>query len=186
MFDKMEQVKLGVTLFHETLKTLRVPHEIIGFWEEADRVTPESVPNVFQVIADFASCFQERTGPKILRLEPEQDNRDGYAIRVMTERLQRRTERQKVLMIFTDGEPSASEYHEEGIVDTSEAVLQARRRGVDVISLFLGRGDSVRDTEIVAMRNLYGRGCVLVPDVGGLGAGLAPVLKRSLLRRLQT
>ncbi len=41
-----------------------------------------------------------------MALEPQDDNRDGVAIRVASERLMRRNQHQR-LMVFSDGEPSA-------------------------------------------------------------------------------
>ncbi|MCS7461101.1 VWA domain-containing protein [Paenibacillus doosanensis] len=182
MYDKMERAHLGIALFHESLTQLCIPHEVIGFWEDADEVTEEAAPNVFRIVTDFAGSLTDPSaGAKLLQLQAEQDNRDGYAIRIASERLLPRPEKQKVLLVFSDGEPSASDYHEEGIVDTCEAVLQARRRGVEVISVFIGSG-FIKDTERETMRNIYGRHSVLVPDVSELAGQLAPILRRLLLR----
>ncbi|MBE1441869.1 vWA domain-containing protein [Paenibacillus sp. OAS669] len=184
MYDKMEQTHRGIALFHESLRSLRVPHEIIGFWEDADKVTDKESPNVFHIITDFArSLHDSSAGPKLLQLQAEQDNRDGYSIRIAVERLMKRSEKQKVLLVFSDGEPSASDYHEDGIIDTCEAVLQARRTGVEVVSVFLGSG-AVKDTERETMRNIYGRFSVLVPDVSGITDQLGPLLRKLLMNQL--
>ena len=183
MYDKMEQAHQGIALFHEALKALRVPHEVIGFWEDADGVTEEAYPNVFHLLTDFEGSLRGGAGPRLLQLKAEQDNRDGYAIRVVSERLRQRTEKQKVLLVFSDGEPSAAEYHEDGIVDTCEAVLHARRSGVEVVSVFLGSG-KIKDTERETMRNIYGRHSVLVPEVSDIAVQLAPLLRRLLMSKL--
>lgn len=183
MYDKMDETKLGLTLFHETLKGLRIPHEIVGFWEDADRVTEEEAPNLFQVAVDFSSSCTPRSGATLLQLEPQQDNRDGFAIRQMTQRLLRRAERHRVLLVFSDGEPSAADYNEAGILDTYEAVLQARRMGIDVISVFLASG-AVHDTQRQTMRNLYGPYSIVVPRVEELTQQLAPLLRKLLLKAI--
>ncbi|WP_282935422.1 hypothetical protein [Paenibacillus sp. RC67] len=185
MYDKMEQTHRGIALFHESLRSLRVPHEIIGFWEDADAVTEKESPNIFHVVTDFAHSMTDHfVGPKLLQLQAEQDNRDGYSIRIASERLMKRSEKQKVLLVFSDGEPSASDYHEDGIVDTCEAVLQARRMGVEVVSVFLGSG-LIKDTERETMRNIYGRFSVLVPDVTEITDQLGPLLRKLLLNQLK-
>jgi nitric oxide reductase activation protein len=183
MYDKMDETKLGLTLFHETLKSLRIPHEVVGFWEDADRVTEEEAPNLFQVAVDFASSCGPSSGAALLQLEPQQDNRDGFAIRSMASRLLRRPERQRVLLVFSDGEPSAANYNEAGILDTYEAVLQARRMGLEVISVFLANG-TVHDTQRQTMRNLYGRYSIVVPQVEELPQQLAPLLRKLLLKSI--
>ncbi|OCT14525.1 hypothetical protein A8709_26090 [Paenibacillus pectinilyticus] len=185
MYDKMDETKLGLVLFHETLKDLRIPHEVVGFWEDADRVTEQEAPNLFQVAVDFGSCLAVGSGAALMQLEPQQDNRDGFAIREMTKRLLRRTERQRILLVFSDGEPSAANYNDVGILDTHEAVLQARRMGVEVISVFLANG-TVHETQRNAMRNMYGRSSIVVPNVEELPEQLVPILRKLLLKSILT
>lgn len=183
MYDKMDETKLGLVLFHETLQSLRIPHEIVGFWEDADRVTEQEAPNLFQVAVDFGSSLASGSGAALLQLEPQQDNRDGFAIRRMTERLLRRTERQRILLVFSDGEPSAANYNDVGILDTYEAVLHARRLGIEVISIFLASG-AVHETERITMRNMYGRSSIVVPNVEELSEHLVPILRKLLLKSI--
>lgn len=184
MYDKMEQAHQGIALFHEALRSLRVPHEIIGFWEDADEVSDTCSPNLFHIITDYAGSLSDGSaGPKLLQLQAEQDNRDGYAIRIAAGRLALRPEKQKVLLVFSDGEPSASDYHEDGIVDTCEAVLRSRRSGIEVVGVFIGNGQ-IKDTERITMRNIYGRHSVLVPDVADITAQLGPLLRKILLSKL--
>lgn len=185
MYDKMDETKLGLVLFHETLRELRIPHEVVGFWEDADRVTELEAPNLFQVVVDFGSCLAASSGAALMQLEPQQDNRDGFAIREMTKRLLRCTERQRILLVFSDGEPSAAQYNDVGILDTHEAVLQARRLGVEVISVFLANG-TVHETQRNAMRNMYGRSSIVVPNVGELHEQLVPILRKLLLKSIQS
>lgn len=185
MYDKMDETKLGLVLFHETLQNLRIPHEIVGFWEDADRVTEQEAPNLFQIAVDFGSCLASGSGAALMQLEPQQDNRDGFAICEMMKQLLRRTERQRILLVFSDGEPSAANYNDVGILDTHEAVLQARRMGIEVISVFLANG-TVHETQRNAMRNMYGRSSIVVPNVEGLHEQLVPILRKLLLKSIQS
>ena len=50
-----------------------------------------------------------------MSLHPQDDNRDGVAIRIASERLLRRSHQQRFLIIFSDGEPSAYNYAQDGI-----------------------------------------------------------------------
>ena len=45
-----------------------------------------------------------------MSLHPQDDNRDGVAIRIASERLLRRSHNQRFLIVFSDGEPSAYNY----------------------------------------------------------------------------
>lgn len=118
-----------------------------------------------------------------MQLEPQQDNRDGYAIRVVSERLQTRTEKQKVLLVFSDGEPAAADYYEEGVIDTYEAVLQARRQGIEVIGIFLADGE-IKDSDREMMKTIYGSWNVIVPHASELTDHLTPLLRKLLIKGL--
>src|SRR5699024_10876738 len=141
MYDKMEETKRGVVLFHEVLKDLHIPHAIVGFWEEATSGLKKGYPNYFHIIHSLTDSLFEENGAKIMQLEPEEDNRDGYSIRVVAEKMLERREKHKFLLVFSDGEPSAENYEQNGVIDTYLAVSEARKRGIDVIGMFLSHGE---------------------------------------------
>lgn len=180
MFDKMEQTKAGLVLFHETLYSLRIPHVITGFWEDALSADELKQPNFFHQTIGYSQSLIPEQGPNILQLEPEEDNRDGFAIRVALHDLLKRQEKRKVLLVFSDGEPSALSYNENGIVDTHEAVLESRRKGVEVIGVFLSNGKP-QEKEKETMATIYGHQSLVIPTIEDIPAYLTPLLKRLLL-----
>ncbi|MBM7584121.1 nitric oxide reductase activation protein [Bacillus pakistanensis] len=183
MYDKMEQTKKGITLFHESLKSVRVPHEIIGFWEDTNEATKTYHPNYFKPVMDFSNSLRLDHGAEIMQLHPEEDNRDGLAIRIMTERLLNRSENQKFLLVFSDGEPAAMGYEQNGIVDTHEAVLDARKQGIEVINVFLANGE-IEESQRNIIQNIYGKFSILVSDIEELPDVLFPLLRRLLYKSL--
>lgn len=183
MFDKMDQTKLGITLFHETLKSVKVPHQIVGFWEDTNEASKTRQPNHFHTVISFKNSIQRQVGPEIMQLSPEEDNRDGYAIRHMTEQLTKRNEKQKFLLVFSDGEPAATGYERNGIIDTHEAVLDARKLGIEVINVFLSTNE-VEEATKKTIQNIYGRYSVFVEKIDELPEQLYPLLKRLLLKTI--
>lgn len=183
MYQKMDETKRGIVLFHEVLKQLKIPHEIVGFWEEATVDFRQEQPNYFHMIHSFTDSFYENNGAKIMQLEPEEDNRDGFSIRVITEKMMARREKNKFLLIFSDGEPAAANYEENGIVDTHLAVSEARKKGIDVIGMFLSDG-KIDEREDATMKNIYGRERLMIPNVAELPELFSPVLKKLLLRAI--
>src|SRR5690625_191188 len=183
MHQKMAETKRGIVLFHEVLNQLKIPHQIIGFWEEATTMNEREQPNYFHVIHSFTDSFYENNGAKIMQLEPKEDNRDGFSIRVITEQMMERREKHKFLLVFSDGEPAAANYDENGIVDTHLAVTEARKKGIDVIGMFLSDGQ-IDEQEDETMKNIYGRERLMIPDVSELPERFIPVLKKLLLRTL--
>ncbi|MDY0406143.1 VWA domain-containing protein [Virgibacillus sp. 179-BFC.A HS] len=183
MHQKMDETKKGIVLFHEVLDHLKIPHTIVGFWEDATAVKEYYQPNHFHVVHAFTDSFYQNTGAKIMQLEPEEDNRDGFSIRVMTEKLLTRQEKHKFLLVFSDGEPAAANYDQNGIVDTHVAVSEARKKGIDVIGMFLSDG-AIDEREDETMKNIYGRERLMIPDVSELPERFSPILKKLLLRSI--
>jgi nitric oxide reductase activation protein len=128
---------------------------------------------------DFQASLKRKSGPEIMQLEPEEDNRDGFAIRHMTRRLLQRSEQQKFLLVFSDGEPAAMGYEQNGIVDTHEAVLEARKHGIEVINVFLSNGE-IDEGQKKTIQNMYGKYSILVPNIEELPDVLFPLLKKLL------
>ena len=57
-------------------------------------------------------------------------------LEVASERLMRRNQHQRFLIVFSDGEPSAFNYSQDGIIDTYEAVEMSRKFGIEVFNVF--------------------------------------------------
>ncbi|MEB2630037.1 VWA domain-containing protein [Peribacillus frigoritolerans] len=183
MHNKMDETKRGVVLFHEVLKKLRIPHSIVGFWEDANEVREGYQPNYFHVIQSHSDSLYLNSGAKIMQLEPEEDNRDGYSIRVATMELEKRREKNRFLLVFSDGEPAASDYDQNGIVDTHLAVSEARKKGIEVIGLFLADG-GIDESEEMTMKNIYGKERLMIPSVAELPEQFTPLLKKLLLKTI--
>lgn len=183
MFNKMDETRHGVALFHEVLKELRIPHMIVGFWEAATTHHDVKQPNYFHVIHRFDDSLYETNGAKIMQLEAEEDNRDGFSIRVITEEMMRRSEKHKFLLVFSDGEPAAANYEQTGIVDTFAAVSDARKQGVEVIGMFLADG-IVKETDEVLMENIYGHERVMVNHVNELPEVFLPILRKLIMKTI--
>ncbi|MDA7027795.1 VWA domain-containing protein [Bacillus sp. CLL-7-23] len=179
MFDKMAETKRGIILFHEALKSVAVPHQIVGFWEDTNDATNISQPNYFHTVVSFIDSLTKDAGPHIMQLEPKEDNRDGFALRQMTNMLMKRNESQKFLIVFSDGEPAAFDYEQNGIVDTHEAVISARKRKIEVINVFLSNSE-IEESQIKTIQDMYGKYCLFVPDVDQLPDMLFPLLKKLL------
>ncbi len=184
MYDKIEQLKTGLVLFHETLYDLKISHAITGFYEDALSSDASSQPNYFHEVLPFEKSLLPGTGASIMQLSAEEDNRDGFAIRTTGEKLKRAPEKHKLLLVFTDGEPSAHQYNDEGIVDTQEAVIEMRRQGVDVIGIFLADDEASQEREIETMHAIYGQQSLIIPSISEIPARLQPLLKKLLFKYL--
>lgn len=181
MHDKMDETIKGVVLFHETLKALNIKHEILAFNEDAFEADDREQPNIIDEIINYDYSIFEKEGPRIMSLEPQDDNRDGVAIRVASERLLQRSHQQRFLIVFSDGEPSAFNYSQDGIIDTYEAVETARKFGIEVFNVFLSQEAITEDIE-QTIHNIYGQFSIFVEGVEHLPSLLSPLLKKLLLK----
>lgn len=95
------------------------------------------------VIKDFEQppignrCFDALT-----QVSANNGNMDGYSIRVATMDLVKRPEKQKILVVLSDGLPSAYRNSEDALDDVRQAVHAARRQGIIVIPIMFGMGNS--------------------------------------------
>ncbi|MBN3553932.1 hypothetical protein JYA63_06635 [Fictibacillus nanhaiensis] len=182
MFNKMEETQKGIVLFHETLKALRIPHSVVGFWEDAADASTNDQPNYFHEVISYRNSLHQ-SGASIIQLEPQEDNRDGYSIRRMGEELAKRPEQQKILLVFSDGEPAAFDYESHGVLDTHEAVTRTRKLGIETIGMFIANGEITEEEEKL-MQNIYGPQNVVVPSASELVDYLMPVLRKLLFKSL--
>lgn len=181
MHDKMDETIKGVVLFHETLKSLNIKHEILAFNEDAFEADDREQPNIIDEIINYNYSIFEKEGPRIMSLEPQDDNRDGVAIRIASERLLQRSHQQCFLIVFSDGEPSAFNYSQDGIIDTYESVETARKFGIEVFNVFLSQEAITEDIE-QTIHNIYGQFSIFVEGVEHLPNLLSPLLKKLLLK----
>ncbi|QLK86191.1 nitric oxide reductase activation protein NorD [Staphylococcus sp. 17KM0847] len=181
MYDKMDETIKGVVLFHETLKALNVRHEILAFNEDAFDADEDNQPNIIDEIINYHQSIYQTEAPRIMSLTPQDDNRDGVAIRIASERLLTRSEKQKFLIVFSDGEPSAFNYTQDGILDTYEAVEMSRKLGIEVFNVFLSQ-EVITEAIEQTIHNIYGPFAIFVEGVEHLPSQLSPLLKKLLLK----
>lgn len=87
-------------------------------------------------------------------------NKDGYSIRVATAELMKRPEKDRILIILSDGLPSDYNGGEaEGILDVKEAVKEARKKGIHVVSIIFGT-EQFREENIQSYKTMYDRNII--------------------------
>lgn len=85
-------------------------------------------------------------------------NKDGYSIRVCTRDLLSRPEKDKILFVLSDGQPSDYNGKLSGEDDVKAAVKEARAKGITVIAIFFGSDSflqsSLKDYEYMYQKDL--------------------------------
>lgn len=148
---KFDSSKRALAIMEEGLKGI-IPFKITTFNTDWGG---NSV--IHQVIKDFNeenrsynyayNAFKQR--------RPSGGNKDGYSIRVATKELLKRPEKDRILIIFSDGLPSNyRDGKQAGMVDVKNAIKEARKAGIYVVSLLMGTTD-FRDMNIENYRYMY-------------------------------
>lgn len=184
MEDKLEETKKGVVLFHETLSQLSIKHEIMAFSEDGFEADKNNQPNIMEQIIKYQNSLQKQFSPNVVSYKTGEDNRDGLAIRIAGNMLKQRTEKQKFLIVFSDGEPSAFNYESNGIMDTHDAVVALRKENIYVINIFLSQ-HTIDDNTRATIKNIYNDYCIFVEGVEKLPSVIQPLLKTLLLQSMK-
>lgn len=114
------------------------------------------------VIKDFEQKeFGSRCFDAITQLSAGNGNKDGYSIRVASMELIKRCEKRRILVVLSDGLPSAYRGEAEAIEDVRSAVHEAKRRGIIVIPVIYA-ADTKHSLE--AYMKMYGKNLILASD----------------------
>ncbi|MFD2207529.1 nitric oxide reductase activation protein NorD [Kiloniella antarctica] len=131
---------------------------------------------------DRVKGFNEPLNDQVMRriqaLKPGYYTRIGAAIRVMAEDLELRPNKQKLLLILTDGKPNDVDHYEGryGIEDARKAVQECRRKGITVF------GVTIDQEAKEYFPTIFGRGAYhIVGNVSRLSQSL-PKIYRQLVR----
>jgi len=131
-----------------------------------------------ETVKDFDEPMSQTVARRISALKPGYYTRIGAGIRHATAKLAERPNRQRLLLVLTDGKPNDIDYYEGrfGIEDTRRAVMEARRAGITVFGVTVDReAQSYFPT-------IFGRGgYAIVGQVARLPTAL-PAIYRQLLR----
>lgn len=87
---------------------------------------------------EFGFDGDRKTGRRLMEIKARECNRDGTAIRFCAKKLAAREEHVKLLLIVSDGLPSAYGKGENACADVRQAVSEARRKGITVVTAGIG------------------------------------------------
>lgn len=169
MFERLDNLKPYLYLMHDMMRKMRVSHDVCGFWEDTDNIARAEKPKLmtnFCHVVTWNDCFRPNVSEYLEQLEPQLDNRDGLAIRTIGQSLLKRNERQKWLLVLSDGEPAADDYPD-AIYDTKNAIRLLRHCGIHIVHLCISENAmDLREAEI--LRQLYTNGSIVIHGIDQL------------------
>ena len=181
MTESLQGCRNGVIILNNILKSLNIPHRIVSHHEDTFEVMKNHYPNNIYEHMDFGKS-KYYYPVSLMDIEASGDNRDGLVIRHETEKLLLRSEKDRFIIMFSDGLPSAEQYNQSGIIDTHEAVQEARKYGIQVINIFID--ESNEENTLAAIRNIYDTNTIIVNNAEEIADALPNLLKRILTKLL--
>ena len=112
---------------------------------------------------------------RIIKARSNGNNRDGMAINVMVDQLDRRPEDIKMLIIVSDGRPNGDCYGGKAAEDDiKEIVSRARTKGIQVFAAAIG--DDKKNIE-----RIYGEGFLDIADLATLPKKMARLISKRII-----
>ena len=134
--DRIEAAKKAAIAIAEFSKKVDIPLLIYG--DTADRSSREKT-SLFSY-KEFEDGFQW-LNEKLVTMKPRQNNRDGAALRLAAEKLNRQSATTKLLLNISDGQPKAlSDYTGKKAKEDIQSVLKEyERQGILFVSAAIGQ-----------------------------------------------
>ena len=131
----IDVIRDALYVFGEALAATGDPFEMLGF----SSVRRQHVR--IQHLKGFDEAWNERVRSRVGAIRPGYYTRMGAAIRDATRRLAERPERQRLLLVLTDGKPNDIDVYEGryGLEDTRHAVMRAREAGLTPFCVTIDR-----------------------------------------------
>ncbi len=132
----IDVIRDALYVFGEALAGLGDPFEMLGF----SSVKRQQVR--IQQLKGFEERWSALQRHRVGAIKPGFYTRMGAALRHATERLAERPERQRLLLLLTDGKPNDLDHYEGrwGLEDTRQAVLAARQAGLSPLCISIDEG----------------------------------------------
>lgn len=153
-------------LLDDILSKFRIPYMIAGHH------VVHNNDCTIEVLEDFDE-IEKNARYRLGLLTADGSNRDGAAIAYCAERLLDRAEKQKVLIVISDGWPTNTGFHQnvDSIDDTRLTVDEYLKKGVTIFG-------AVIDGDVDSIRQIYGDKTMDLTDLAALPKVLSALVRR--------
>lgn len=170
-FGRLDAAKQAAIALYEFCTGCGIPIMVYG--DTADRSKLEQM-SIYAYV-DFES---KDAGEKyaLMNIQARSNNRDGMALRIISDRLLNAPQKTKLIISISDGQPKAIPDYtgEKAVHDMKDTLQEYRRKGIQFLAAAIGQ-----DKE--AIRELYGAENTLdITDLKQLPARLVQIIARFL------
>ncbi|KIR01705.1 hypothetical protein P261_00519 [Lachnospiraceae bacterium TWA4] len=170
---RQAQVAIQGYIISEALTKAGITHRVSSFCTFWDHT-------ILHRFRDYDSPSEYNS--RIFEYQASANNRDGLAIKAISDALISRPEENKILIILSDGRPndlgrnSSSPYRgDEAVRDTAFEVRKARALGVSVLGIFAGSYD-----DLDAEKKIFGKDFAYIRNIGNFANVVGSYLCRQM------
>ena len=162
---RMDSAREAAVLLTEALERLHIPNFVAGHSCESALI--------FRIFKNFDDSKYAKYS--INRMFPGGDNRDGLALEVAGTYLKEREERQKLLIIISDGQPNSHGYSGElARKDIRSIVKQYQRDGIKTLAFAIG-------DDKPQIKSIYGESFIDISDYDKFPKTLSKMIEKEIL-----
>lgn len=168
-FGRLDAAKQAAVALYEFCKGCGIPIMVYG--DTADRSKLEQM-SVYSYVDFESKDANEKYA--LMNIQARSNNRDGMALRIISDRLLNAPQKSKLIISISDGQPKAMPDYsgEKAAYDMKDTLQEFRRKGIQFLAAAIGQ-----DKE--AIRELYGAENTLdITDLKQLPARLVQVIAR--------
>ena len=172
-FGRLEAAKHATVAVYEFCEQCKIP--IIIYGDTADSSPLEQMS--LYAYCDFVHAEQEDRF-RLMNIKGRSNNRDGMAIRILSEKLLMTKEQTKLMISISDGQPKAMPNYsgDVAIRDMQMVLKEYRRKGITFLAAAIGQD---KDT----ICDIYGKESFLdITDLRQLPVRLVKIIARYLSR----
>lgn len=136
-FGRIEGAKGAALAVFMFCKASDIPITIYG--DTADQSPMEQMS--MYAYTDFSLPFDEDDGIRLMAIEPRSNNRDGMALKVLSDKLDKRQEKTKLFICISDGQPKAMPDYTGRLAqaDMQNVIEEYTRKGIRYIAAAIGK-----------------------------------------------
>ncbi len=170
-FGRLDAAKQTAVALYEFCTGCGIPIMIYG--DTADRSKLEQM-SIYAYVDFESKCADDKYA--LMNMEARSNNRDGMALRIISDRLLNTPQKTKLIISISDGQPKAMPDYtgEKAARDMKDTLQKFRRKGIQFLAAAIGQ-----DKEPI--RELYGAENTLdIDDLKQLPARLVQIIARFL------
>lgn len=167
---RIDTARKAALLVYDFATELHIPVCVSGHTTKGKGV-------IFQIFSDYEK-ITGRDRERIAAMEAMNCNRDGMAIEIAANLLNRRPEAYKLLLIISDGQPNHHDYGgEAAAADIQSVIRRYRRQGIEIIAAAIGD-----DKELI--EDIYTDGFIDISCLEKLPKVMAKVIRQRILYQM--